>query len=122
MFVRIVGCEMDNVQRIQKMIADDSYAMSFQSMRQYRSALLENITKLKNEDFSLVFENDGVVAFSYCDEEDTILVVISKEDFESVEEPRATIGKMFYGKHVLPVERGSFIDEELQRMFGVRTG
>ena len=110
---------MDNLQRIQKMIADDPYAMSFQSTRQYRSAFLENITKLKNKDFSLVFENKGIVAVSYWDEEDTILVVISKEAFESAEEPRVTIGKMFYGKYVLPVERGSFIDEELQRMFGI---
>ena len=49
MFVRIVGCEMDNLQRVQKMIADDAYAMSFQTMGQYRSALLENIKHIKEQ-------------------------------------------------------------------------
>ena len=57
---------MDNLQRVQKMIADDSYAMSFQSMRQYRSALLENIDIFNKEDKS--FLNNSPTLLSWLED------------------------------------------------------
>ena len=72
MFARIVGCEMDNMQRIQKMIADDAYATSFQTMRQYRSALLENIDIFRKEDKSFLNNSPTLLSWleDFCDQLD----------------------------------------------------
>ena len=72
MFVRIVGCEMDNLQRVQKMIADDAYAMSFQTMGQYRSALLENIAMFSKEDDAILKNNPTLLSWleDFCDQLD----------------------------------------------------
>lgn len=72
MFARIVGCEMDNLQRVQKMIADDAYAMSFQSMRQYRSALLENIDIFSKDNKSFLDNSPTLLSWleDFCDQLD----------------------------------------------------
>ena len=122
MFVRIAGCEMDNVQRIQKMIADDSYAASFQSMGQYRSAILANISQMTREKFSILYEDEYIVTFLYNDSGNTSLLVINKNKFETKINGKDKIGIIFHEDYMSYVERGSFIDEELQKMFNIRIG
>ena len=67
-----MGCEMDNLQRVQKMIADDAYAMSFQSMRQYRSALLENIDIFSKDNKSFLDNSPTLLSWleDFCNQLD----------------------------------------------------